>query len=138
MTFSDSATVGNKAFSGCTALRSFVFNGGYLGSECFSECTSLSEFKNTPKTAIYGFGRKVFDGCTSLASLRLEMRYAKLLANALGSTPNLTEISIVGYGTSVAKNAFKGCPKLKKVKIGKQNKLGKGALSELGADVTIS
>ncbi len=81
-------------------------------------------------------GSKVFDGCESITSLSLQLDKATLKANALGSIPHLEKISIAGEGR-VSKNAFAGCPSLKRIRIGKYVKLNKGALSELGEDVVV-
>lgn len=131
--------LGEGAFAGCENLASFEINchSGLvkIGDGCFAGCPKLASFK-TSGYKISALGAKVFDGCTSIESLSLQLDKATIKADALGELPNLKKVSVSGSGR-IAKNAFRGCSALKSLRIGKNVTLNKGALSELGEDVVV-
>lgn len=131
--------IGKEAFADCARLEKVSMTSRDWSRICdraFEGCEALSSF-DQGKNRIWFFGTRVFNGCTSLVSLKLRLADATLKANAFGSAPHLESVSISGHG-SIAKNAFKGCTGLKKVRIGKNIALKPGALSELPESVQVS
>ena len=89
-----SASVGEGAFEGCTALTSVTVRSSSVGASAFAGCTALTSAKLT-STALKTIPASCFAGCTKLASV-------SIASTAL---------------TSVGKRAFDGCKKLKSVSL---------------------
>ena len=82
--------VGERAFSGCSALKSFNFgglDGGWVREYAFENCSALKTVENTNMLRIIYEG--AFSGCSALE-----------------------RIELTGMTEQIGKDAFKGCDKL--------------------------
>ena len=128
-------TIGEKAFSGMTALETFAVPNKMtnIADEMFKGCTSLKTF-NVPAAVTY-IGTRAFDGCTSLTTVTFdnrngaELEFAKYAASntAAGNHKdggyqfyNCTELTAIDFpeGTmSIPGYAFQYCGKLTRITI---------------------
>ena len=71
----DIAVIGEKAFSGCTALQNVLFGNRitYLANAIFLGCTSLTEII-LPENIAY-IGCECFKDCTSLTAIKYECSF---------------------------------------------------------------
>ena len=138
------ASIGDYAFSGCSALASVSFGDGSqlksIGSHAFYNCTSLASiaipddvssicdhaFDGCSNLASVSFGNGsvletigdyAFSGCTSLASASIPDSVASIGSYAFDGCTELESVSF-GSGSqleSIGNHAFDGCSSLESV-----------------------
>ena len=98
-------SIGNSAFSGCTALSNIIYPGELgvgitgLGANAFRNCSSLKGFCLSDGEYGQYLSYGVFEGCTSLQSVTLPKTLLTLAENTFMDCENL---EMVFYGGSEA------------------------------------
>lgn len=117
-----SFTYDNKAFMGCTSLKSIeiskyvktssipfvaILNG--IGESLFEGCVALKEviFPDGLENAFY-IGKNAFKGCAALQSINLPATCAKLEESAFDGCIAIKTLNVPVAVTSIGKNAFNG------------------------------
>ena len=113
-------SIGNYAFSGCTALASVNFPSSLtsIGNNVFSGCTSLTSV-NFP-SSLTSIANYVFDGCTSLVNVDLG-EVQTIGKSCFNNCTALEEITIPASVQSIATPIFEGCKSLKAINVEKEN-----------------
>ena len=134
------ASIGEKAFAGCTNLEQVALNEGLktIGNSAFEGCTKLKSL--TLNRELLSIGNKAFYGCSGLKSLFLPKKLLKIGNSAFAGCSRLKKITsargaeLMKLGSSVfardkalvsvslpkgltmiPSKAFMGCGKLKKI-----------------------
>ena len=119
---SRSFTYGDKAFMGCTSLKSIeiskyvkyssmpfvaILNG--IGESLFEGCVALKEviFPDGLENTFY-IGKNAFKGCAALQSIDLPATCAKLEESAFDGCIAIKTLNVPVAVTSIGKNAFNG------------------------------
>ena len=114
-------TVENDAFEYCTALESMDFpdsikttywdsgsiNDYGLGTYLFQGCSSLKSVKLPKELGI--IGNKMFEGCSSLKTVEIPSGVTKIEPNAFKDCSSLSKIKLSDKITEIGSNAFKDC-----------------------------
>ena len=116
----DSVTsIGDYAFTGCTALESVYFGQNSqltkVGNSLFSNCKNL-------KTVIFGdklsaLGDNIFNGCVSLTEVHLPNALTSIPASLFLNNSMLESVNIPTSVTSIGASAFQNCVSLKSITI---------------------
>lgn len=113
----DITTVGDKAFSGCSNLRSIILPEGVtsIGSMAFEDCTSLTDI--TIPTNTSSVGAQAFSNCTALSRIALPDKITEIGYGVFQSCSALTDVYLP-YGLSaIGAAAFVGCSSLTGISI---------------------
>lgn len=110
-------SIGNYAFSGCTALTSFDIPSGVtsLGSNLFSKCSSL-----TSVTIPYGVSEipnAFVSECTSLRSVTIPNNIVSIGSGAFNKC-GITSMTIPDSVTTLGYQSFQGCANLESFTFG--------------------
>ena len=98
-------TIGNNAFSGCTALTTLDLSWvTTIGNEAFAGCTKLNRVTTTSLETI---GDGAFSGCIALTSLNLPVAN-KIGAGAFDGCIKITKI-VAPVVTEIGEGAFANC-----------------------------
>lgn len=122
---SDLQQISQNAFTGCTKLSSFSFPSKLktISAEAFSGCSSLiTIFVPSNVTSI---GRGAFYGCSQLTDITLPFIGESATSKThnefkyiFGNIPDsLTSVTIIEGINQIPSEAFKGCIKLKSIRI---------------------
>ncbi len=103
------ANIGNRAFSGCTALTTLTMTEGVntIGTECFLGCNQLTEIKFA--NGLTRIGNGAFADCTSLSTLDLNaLKSACVIGDAaFWNCASLSNVSMESANIeSIGKAAF--------------------------------
>ena len=111
-------TIGNYAFSGCTALESITLPDGVTTIEnyVFSGCTALESI--ILPDSVITIGNYAFSGCTALESIILPDSVITIGDWAFSFCTALASITIPDGVTTIGNYAFSGCHALTSVIIG--------------------
>ena len=95
-------TIAKKAFYGCTSLTTFDFiEDATVGDYAFAKCTNLQCYTQGQNSDSVGdYGNYVFSDCTSLVNICLYTA-GNLGVGLFENCPNLSNIKIIGFGSSV-------------------------------------
>ncbi len=105
-------TIGEKAFWGCTELKTLTLYGkAVINKEGFSGCTSLETV--TINSGAESIAEKAFSGCRSLTELSFSAE--DLASNAFENCVGLETLTY--YGGVIHENAFSGCSLLRAVNL---------------------
>ncbi len=116
----NSVTVGDNAFAQCEQLSEVVFETGsqisVIGERAFSGCTALGEF--TISSSVTEIRDNAFENCTSLETVTFEGG-KKALEFGRNVFYNCTMLSTVEIPSNVSKipGIFSGCTSLTEVKV---------------------
>lgn len=119
------ATAVNEAFDGCNALKEAVLETKLLSVKMFNGCTSLATV--TLAAATETIPASAFYGCLALTAITLPEGVTTIGASAFQNT-GLTTITIPAAVASIPANAFNGCAALTEVIL-----LKTGAITTLAA-----
>ena len=112
------ASIGNKAFYGCTSLTSITIPDSVtsIGEWAFAYCSSLTSvtIPNSVTSIEYG----AFSGCSSLTSVTIGNSVTSIGEWAFAYCSSLTSVTIPDSVTSIGNYAFWGCKSLTSVTIG--------------------
>ncbi|MCM1297496.1 MAG: leucine-rich repeat domain-containing protein [Muribaculaceae bacterium] len=128
VTFSNNShltSIGDDAFAGCSALTAINIPYGVesIEASAFYHCASLKTV--AIPSSVTSIGERAFEGCpvenASIPSSarrfipltglkKLEIISGSLVESAFDGCANLTDVTISSSVTSVAENAFNGCP----------------------------
>lgn len=153
VTIPGSASIGEKAFSGCTGIESVSILGNGVTSiekSAFSECTGLTSV--TISNGVASIGEEAFAGCTTLESVTLPAVMTGIGGYAFKRCASLASVTIsegaaVPEGVtlpegekSIGDSAFSGCSIVSVVIPGGVTNIGEKAFSRCTSltDVTIS
>ncbi len=105
--------IGDGLFENCTNLQSVTFpkNSSYvkIGERAFAGCTSLKSFKFS--NSVTEIGKEAFEGCTSLTSAQLSSETQTIGDGAFKNCEKLS--SVVALRVEyIGKEAFYGCRSL--------------------------
>ena len=100
------ALIGDRAFSGCTALREFTVpvTVSTLGEAAFENCTSLVSVVIPAGTT--QLGGSLFISCTSLTDVTLNSKTTELPGWMFANCSSLTEIVLPGSVSAIGNNCF--------------------------------
>ena len=141
ITIPDSVTtIGDFAFTGCSALESVYFSPNSMlsnvGASLFSNCKNL-------KTVIFGdrltsLGANIFSGCVSLTEVHLPNALTSIPASLFVNNSMLENVNIPASVSSIGANAFQNCVSLKSVTIpAKVRTIGQSAFAGCSALHTV-
>ena len=110
-------TIGNSAFSRCTALTSVEIPDSVttIGNSAFSGCEALTSVKIP--ASVTTIGSYAFSGCEALTSVKIPASVTTIGSYAFSNT-NLATVEIPDSVTTIDECAFYGCTKLASVTIG--------------------
>ncbi len=137
---SGTISVGNGAFSGCSALTSITFwdNIDNIGQYAFALCTKLKSV--TMGKNLTTLGKYAFEGCSSLENIQFnsECKLDAIPQYAFSGT-QITALTLGDSIKTVCSYAFFGCDKLKTVNFNKVQKVESFAFKDCyGADEAAS
>ena len=114
--FGPLGTVPAYAFSDCTGITSFQFNGRMMsiGMGAFSGCTSLTSAELT-MPYLNSIGADAFAGCTSLATVILGDQITALNDNTFYGCENLVSVNLPSSLKSIGESAFNLCASLETI-----------------------
>ena len=137
----DVISIGQRAFDGCTSLKSI--GGGFdklesIGDSAFRSCSSLERLGDESKViripeTVTSLGPAAFLGCTQFDTLIIDMAGAiEIPKSTFSGCTGLTNATVFGTITSIGAYAFSDCSSLKSIdcKIEELNYIGKDAFSE--------
>ena len=109
---SKATTIGNNAFSGCSALSGNVNcpNLTSIGVNAFKNCSNLQGITSLGLVNI--IYDSAFSGCTILETAVLPSNTAMIKGNAFNGCLNLTTVSGLTQITELGGGAFRGCSSL--------------------------
>ena len=104
----DIAVIGEKAFSGCTALQNVLFGNRitYLANAIFLGCTSLTEII-LPENIAY-IGCECFKDCTSLTAIKYD-GVMEIDNNAFENCGGFCNLALPKSLAHISPNAFSFC-----------------------------
>ncbi len=110
-------SIGNYAFSGCSALTSVTIPEGVMsiGNYAFSGCSTLTSV--TIPEGVMSIGDYTFKDCSSLTSINLPEGITSIGKWTFGNCSNLTNIAIPNGVESIGACAFYRCSSLTSVTI---------------------
>ena len=110
-------SIGQQAFSGCTALTSVTIGNGVtsIGENAFNGCTGLTSIEIPNSVTSIGDG--AFDDCTGLTSVTIPNSVTSIGKDAFYGCTGLTSITIPNSVTSIGEEAFCGCTGLTSITI---------------------
>ena len=102
-------SVGQSAFSGCTALTTVSLPSGMqiISNASFLGCSNLASI-NMPNS-IVSIGESAFEGCTGLTEIKLPSRLDIIEPRAFANCTGIQSISLSLRVSTVAPEAFSGC-----------------------------
>ncbi len=111
------STIGKKAFSGCTSLKSITFPSTVqsLGESSFEGCTGLTEL--VIPNSINVLNTKAFYNCNKVASLQLPNATTTVGDYVFAKCSSLTEVVLPEGLTFTGKGEFMDCAALSSVSI---------------------
>ena len=114
-------TVGNQAFSGCSALTELRLPDSvrFIGSRAFEKCENM-RFLRLP-TNLSRLREGAFAHCTSLAALALPEGLKRLEHHTFRDCTGLLRAQIPGGMEYVAPSAFDGCSALESITVSPDN-----------------
>ena len=107
--------IGNKAFYGCSSLRSVIIPESvtFIGNEAFSDCKSL-QYIIIPYS-VTSIGKMAFSGCLSLQSVSISDSVVSIGSSAFWECTSLQSVIIPDSVTVIDFGAFFGCSSLQSV-----------------------
>ena len=110
-------TIGNSAFSGCTALTSITIPDSVtsIGDDAFRDCTALTSV--TIPDSVTSIGGYAFQYCSSLTSITIPDSVTSIGNHAFFNCSSLTSVTIGDSVTSIGEWAFAYCDSLTSVTI---------------------
>lgn len=122
----ETESVGNYAFSGCTALTEVSFGGiKTIGDYAFDGCTKLSHVRLTKVETV---GKYAFNKCAELGNVEFGAQLTAMGDNVFSNCGNLASVS---FDSFVPKKALKGVSSVASVSIGENaESIGEYAFSE--------
>jgi len=110
-------SIGDQAFSGCTALTNATIPGSVksIGDYAFSGCDSLTSI--TIPNSVKSIGDRAFSGCIALASVTIPNSVTSIGDWAFRGCNSLTSITIPDSVTNIGDYAFSGCTALTSITI---------------------
>ncbi len=114
------AVLGNKAFLGCTSLKTVTLDStrnkkASIGKRAFEGCTALKKITLPGKSIT--IDDRAFKNCTSLSKIYNCEKISFIDNAAFAYCKSLKEITLSNKVTEVDDKAFLGCSKLKRVVI---------------------
>ena len=105
-------SIGDWAFSGCTALTSVTIPSGVtsIGGWAFSGCTALTSV--TIPSGVTSIGDCTFSDCTGLTSITIPSSVTSIGGSAFSGCTGLTSITIPNSVTSIGSGVFWNCTRL--------------------------
>ena len=108
-------TIGNRSFSGCTALKSIKLGGiTSVPNYAFSGCSALEDIDLSNVTS---FGNYAFSGCSGTASLDLS-RVTSIGESTFNGWTKLTLVNLSNV-TTIGKGAFNNCENIESMTFSK-------------------
>ena len=109
--------IGEKAFLGCSSLKSITIPNSVtgIGDEAFYNCTSLTSIK-IPNSVTW-IGNAAFGQCKSLTFIDIPNSVTWIGAGAFSHCTSLTSITIPNSVTSIGSSHFLGCKSLSSIVI---------------------
>ena len=140
----DVTSIGNNAFTACTALKSVTYETGStlesIGASAFAGCSSLTSI-NIP-AGVTSIGASAFADCENLGSVTYAAgtQLKTIGENAFAACSSLASIIIPVGVTSIGKNAFDGCTSLTSVTAYPQTPpaLGADAFKDINENVAFT
>ena len=110
-------SIGDHAFSGCTALASITIPNSVtsIGEGAFYNCNGLTSI--TIPNSVTSIGDYAFANCTALASITIPNSVTSIGERAFLYCSGLTAITISNGVTSIGEHAFYGCSDLTSITI---------------------
>lgn len=101
-----SGVIGNRAFKGCTNLKSITLNTRQIGTECFYGCNSLTSI--TFPADVEEIGKGAFANCSRLETIDMSgiTKEVKLLDYCFFNCPRLGSVSFGNDTASIGEAAF--------------------------------
>jgi hypothetical protein len=107
----------DKAFSGCTNLKSVVMEGvRIIGESAFENCLSLNHLQLAEYTS--KIKDHAFSCCKKLPSIIFPENIEEIWDYAFYQCENLTSLYFQGYPWRIYPKAFSGCTALSRIRIG--------------------
>lgn len=132
-------SIGENAFSGCTALASAVIPDGVtsIGPNAFYECTSLASV--VIPNSVTSIGKGAFRGCSSLTSVTIPDGVTSIEKDVFFGCAALTSAVMPDSVTSIEDSAFAYCTSLSSVVIPDSvASIGEGAFRENTSLTTVT
>ena len=120
---SNVSNIGNRAFNGCSQLKTVKIYGDYLylsfGSNVFSNCKNISTIYWHVRPILDGFDyNSIFlDSKKSIKTIVFGNPVQKIPNNMCSGFENLVNVTISSSVTSIGNRAFNGCGKLTSITI---------------------
>ncbi len=113
---SNIATIGDHAFSGCTALSTIILtnNTTSIGSFAFQQCPIESI---TLPNQITQIGQGTFENCSNLKEIEIPTNVIVIGVDAFNGCTKLTKCSFNGNIKTIGYRAFKGCSSLLSIEL---------------------
>uniref|UniRef100_A0A2B4S1T6 Lon protease homolog n=1 Tax=Stylophora pistillata TaxID=50429 RepID=A0A2B4S1T6_STYPI len=110
-------SIGNYAFSECTALQSITIPNSvsFIGDTAFNDCTALQSI--TIPNSVTSIGNYAFSLCESLQNITIPNSVTSIGDYAFWSCKALQSITIPNSVTSIGDWTFSGCTALKSITI---------------------
>ena len=110
-------SIGNYAFSGCSALTSVTIPEGVMniGDYTFKDCSRLTSI-NLPE-GITSIGKWTFRGCSNLTNITIPNGVESIGEYAFSLCSSLTNVTIPNSVVSIGMKAFSACSSLTSVTI---------------------
>lgn len=110
-------TIGERAFSYCTALTSFIVPDGVvsIGDNAFSYCTELSSFELPD--SVTTIGKDMLYSCSKLTSVTLHDNITSIGDRIFGYCSSLQTVAIPSNMSKIPHSMFVGCKALESITI---------------------
>ncbi|MDR1404711.1 MAG: leucine-rich repeat domain-containing protein [Candidatus Methanoplasma sp.] len=110
-------SVGDYAFTGCTALTSLTMpdSAVSVGTLAFAGCTGLTSV-DIP-SSVKNIGQSAFSGCTGLTSIEIPQGVESVEYGVFESCENLRSVKMPSSVKTIGANAFNGCVSLRSVEM---------------------